>query len=65
MAEGVRSPAKNFVIATGTYSDVITCNITNSVTWTSSKTLVATITAAGLANLGDVEAYHPVDESSP
>jgi hypothetical protein len=65
MADGESAPSKHFVIATGTYSDASTRNITNSVTWTSSKTLVATITAAGLANLGDVEAYHPVDESSP
>ena len=35
--------------ATGTYSDLSTQNLTNSVTWTSSKTAVATISASGLA----------------
>jgi uncharacterized protein YjdB len=36
--------------ATGTFSDASTQNITNSVTWTSSKTSVAAISSAGLAN---------------
>ena len=36
-------------IATGTYSDTSTQNLTSSVTWTSSTPGVATITAAGLA----------------
>jgi sugar lactone lactonase YvrE len=36
-------------IATGTYTDASTRNITNSVTWTSSRTSVATIAATGLA----------------
>lgn len=35
--------------ATGTYSDSSTQNISGQVTWTSSSTAVATITAAGLA----------------
>jgi len=35
--------------ATGTYSDGSTLDLTGSVTWTSSKTSVATITTAGLA----------------
>jgi len=36
--------------ATGTYSDTSTQIITSSVTWSSSKTTVATISAAGLAS---------------
>nr|WP_281720725.1 DUF4082 domain-containing protein [Nitrosomonas nitrosa] len=36
-------------IATGTYSDGSTQNLTNQVAWTSSSTSVATITSAGLA----------------
>ncbi len=36
-------------IATGTYSDGSTQNLTSTVTWTSSATTVATITTAGLA----------------
>jgi len=35
--------------ATGTFTDASTRNITSSVTWTSSKPAVATITSAGLA----------------
>jgi uncharacterized protein YjdB len=35
--------------ATGTYSDGSTQNLTNSVTWTSSATSVATVSSAGLA----------------
>jgi hypothetical protein len=37
-------------LATGTYSDSSTQNITNSVTWASSNLSVATITAGGLAS---------------
>jgi uncharacterized protein YjdB len=36
--------------ATGTFSDASTQNLTSSVTWTSSKTTVATIAASGLAS---------------
>jgi hypothetical protein len=35
--------------ATGTYSDHTTKNLTSQVTWTSSKTGIATIKAGGLA----------------
>jgi hypothetical protein len=37
-------------IATGTYSNATTQNLTSSVTWTSSNTAVATVTAGGLAS---------------
>ena len=44
----ISSPGSQQFMATGTYSDGSTQNITNQVTWASSSTAVATVNASGL-----------------